>query len=100
MVHCRRRDKTNLVEEALDFALAARLLVLERVRLGAVEVRLACAGNEDARDARGVRDGEHVLERAEAHGRERAVRDRVREVERGRDVRRKGRLDGRFRVDL
>lgn len=49
-------EKTHLVQETLDLALAARLLILEGIRLGAVEVGLARAGHQDAREPRRVAD--------------------------------------------
>lgn len=72
-----------LVEQILDLAFSPCPLVLEWVRLGAVEVGFASAWHEDAAEARGVADREDVLEGAEADGGERTVRDGVRQVQRG-----------------
>jgi hypothetical protein len=75
-----QEERADLVQEALDLALAARLLVLEGVRLATVEVGLAAARHEDAREAGGVPDGEDILERGEADGGEGPVRDGMRHV--------------------
>ena len=74
--------RLQLVEQALDLALAARLLVLERIRLRAVEVGLAGARDEDAGETRGMSDGEDVLVGTEGDAGQWAVWDRMSEVER------------------
>ena len=76
----RDRVRLDLIQQALDLALPPRALVLKRIGLGAVEVGLARAGDEDARHACGVPDGEDVLEGAEAEGGQGTVRDGMGEI--------------------
>ena len=95
-----RRDRADLVQEALDFAFLSPLLVLERIRFVAVKVWLSRTRYEKAGKTGVVPDRQDVLERTKADRGEGSVGYRMREVKwRGGFCSERG-LYRRLRVDL
>lgn len=67
----------NLIKQTLDLSLPSGFLVLERISLRTVEIRLSGSRYKDTRQSSGMAYRKDVLERCEAYGDERTMRDWV-----------------------